>query len=272
MNKKVLSIIFLFTSLFFLPCEVFSQSLSSVLIFDFEVSESTLKPEDGKAFARSCIEEIRSWGVLQLYDETQAENADYIIRGKISRSRGNFVLTTETLNGKTQEELASVTESAPSLEALREKLFEFCINITQPIPFPNYLVGTWEASIPIEGSDLLCRLVFKSDRTVTAERYDTYEYQTGSVLKYEGFGRGNYTFFSRVQQGRSANATLTMSLTLEDALPSFVSINVSRLSLVFDSERTSFELRPSGLACGKNNGGASVYPQQNMAYTRFVKK
>jgi hypothetical protein len=65
---------------------------------------------------------------------------------------------------------------------------------------------------------------------------------------------------------------LTISLDLEDALPAYTSINLSRIPLVFNSEaRTAFELSSSGFPCGENNGGASVYPQKNMFYTQFVK-
>ncbi len=263
----------LYALLFLFSGGVFSQDLSSLAVFVFEVSDnSALKAEDGEALTRRCIDEIISWGALIMLDESQAENADYVIRGTLSQTRNRITLSAETFNGKTEQSLASVKTEASSMEELYEKLFDFCINITQPIPFPNYLVGIWETSIPVEGSPLLCRLEFKSDRTVIIQRYDTYEYHSASVLKYEGYGRGNYTYFSRIQQGSTVNALLGISFTLEDALPAYTSFSGSRMSLVFDEGRTSFILSGAGLPCGENNGGTSVYPQKNMFYTHFVKK
>jgi hypothetical protein len=154
MSKKTVFKIILFASLFLFRGEVFSQDISSLVIFGFDVS-GVLTADDGRAMSRRIFDEINSWGVLSLFEESQAESADYIIRGKLSQSRRGYSLSAETFNRETEENLVSVTEEASSIEELYQNIFDFCIKITQPIPFPNYLVGTWEASIPVEGSPLL---------------------------------------------------------------------------------------------------------------------
>lgn len=272
MCKKAMYKVILCTSLFFLASGGFSQSISSLAIFSFDISGSDLSAEDAVHIRNRCIEEITSWGVLSVFDERNALNADYTARGKISQDEDGFTLSAETIVRRTEKSAASSVEQASSLEELQEKIFDFCIKITQPIPFPNYLVGTWEASIPVEGSPLLCRLEFTPNRTVIVERYDTYEYQIGSVLKYEGYGRGTYTYFSRIRRGRLSGAAMNISLTLTDALPDFVSVSGNRIAIDFDEGRASFRLLGSALPCGENNGGPSVYPEKNMAYIRFVKK
>ncbi len=284
MYKKPVFIIVLFVSLFLFPGRISSQELSSLVVFVFEVSGTGLKPEDGEAITRRCIDEIRSWGTVTVLDESQAGNADYVVRGKLSRDRNGLTLSAVTLEGKTEKNLVSAKEQASTMEELNGKLFDFCIQIVQPVPFPNYLIGKWEASIPVGGSPLLCRLEFKSNRTVVVERYDTYEYQTGSVLKYEGYGNGSYTYIGRIRRVMAfrdsrgnvyrespVDGSLSISLTLKDALPAYTPFSSSRLYLVFDEGRSGFELVSSGLPCGENNGGPSVYPQKNLAYTKFVK-
>ena len=283
MRKRAVFII-LFVLLFLFPGRIFSQNLSSIVVFVFEVSGAGLKPEDGESITRRCIDEIASWGTVTVLDEGQAGSADYVVRGKLSRDRNTLSLSAVTLDGRTEKNLASAKEQASSLEELNGKLFDFCVQMVQPVPFPNYLLGKWEASIPVNGGPLLCRLEFKSNRMVVVERYDTYEYQPGSVLKYEGYGTGSYTYIGRVRRTMAfrdsrgnvyrespVDASLSISLTLKDTLPGYTPFDSTRLYLVFNEGKTNFELVSSGLPCGQNNGGASVYPQKNMAYTKFVK-
>jgi hypothetical protein len=67
------------------------------------------------------------------------------------------------------------------------------------------------------------------------------------------------------------DGSVSIALSLEDALPKYGSISQSRVSLAFDETKSSFELISSGFLCGENFGGPAVYPQTTIAYTHFVK-
>jgi hypothetical protein len=64
---------------------------------------------------------------------------------------------------------------------------------------------------------------------------------------------------------------VTINLKLEDALPKYTSLSLTRLNLFFDDEKNNFELVSAGLSCGDNYAGPSVYPQTAVRYTRFTK-
>ncbi|MDL2229952.1 hypothetical protein LJC14_06865, partial [Treponema sp. OttesenSCG-928-L16] len=276
----------MYKNLFFLllllfPFRIFAQNLSTLAICTFEVSGTSLKPEDAEQLTRQCINEISSWEAVTMLGEDQAEQADYVIRGTVSRNRNGISLSAATTDGKTGKSLTTVREQASSMEELSPKIFDFCLQLVQPIPFPNYLVGTWEASVSLNDAVLVCRLEFKSNRTLVVERYDTYEYNPGSVLKYEGYGTGTYTYIGRVRRSMAfrdsrgtvywegpVDASLSISFSLEDSLPAYSPFSSSRIYLVFGDARGSFELVSSGLPCGENNGGASVYSQKNISYTK----
>ncbi|QQO08269.1 hypothetical protein [Breznakiella homolactica] len=279
-----MSKIFLFMLLLLSPCIAFSQSVPSLAIVPFEVSGRGLSQEDAEALTFRCMEEIASWGALRVVGEDQADQADYVIRGNLSRNTAGVVLSATTFDGKTDKALNSAKEEAADISGLSELIFSFCVQAVEQVPFPNFLIGKWEASIPLPNGTLLCRMEFKSNRTIVVEQYDTYENRPGSVLQYHGYGTGSYTYIGHVRKtmalrdSRGAvyretpvDGSVSISLTLEDALPAYSSLSRSRLYILFDDARTNFELVSAGLLCGENNGGTAVYPQKTMAYTRFTK-
>jgi hypothetical protein len=67
------------------------------------------------------------------------------------------------------------------------------------------------------------------------------------------------------------DGSVSITLSLEDTLPKYGSLNQSRISLFFDEAKNNFELVSAGLVCGENFGGPAVYPQTTVAYTHFSK-
>jgi hypothetical protein len=110
------------------------------------------------------------------------------------------------------------------------------------------------------------------------QRYDTWEHSGVTSLKYQAIGSGTYSYAGYRRRtvsagGRTiqADATISVNVTLEDALPKYEKINSSGLRVLFDESKNSFELVNAGLPCGDNQGGPPVYPSANVHYTKFVK-
>jgi hypothetical protein len=155
--------------------------------------------------------------------------------------------------------------------------------MVESIPLPNLLVGKWTSIIDMNNGPLTCIVEFRSDRTVSIERYDTCEYRQGAALMYQGFGTGTYTYTPQARRimtiessGKAArespvDGSISLSLTLEDALPTYNSLNTGRIRLVFGGNNAGFELLNAGLPCGNNFAGPSVYPDRTIAYTHFTR-
>jgi hypothetical protein len=43
------------------------------------------------------------------------------------------------------------------------------------------------------------------------------------------------------------------------------------MRVLFNDDKSSFEIVYGGLPCGENNSGTSVYPSREVFYTRFTK-
>jgi hypothetical protein len=279
MKKKLIAGLFLLSA-----WAAFSQKLSIVAVLPFEAGPGGSSQDDAARLTGQVIAELRSWGSLTLVEEDQAENAEYLIRGQLSKTKGTLVLTASTFDAKTGKALNSAKEQGAGLNELSGNIFSFCVQVVENIPFPNYLIGKWRSTISMGDASLSCILEFKSDRTVLVERYDTYERRSDSSLQYQAYGKGSYSYSGHVRRVLAlkdakgavyreapVDGVVTITLSLEDALPKYSSIKQNRISLAFDDAKDSFELISSGLLCGDNQGGPSVYPQRVVSYTQFRK-
>jgi hypothetical protein len=269
MKKIVITAAFLLAAL-----TVFPQKLSIVAVFPLEVKGNGVNTADAEALTRQIIGELESWGTLNIIGSDEANRAEYLVKGQLASQNNQMVLSAVTYNKKTDKALNSSKEQAAGINALSSRIFSLCAQITENIPFPNYLLGKWRAVINMIDGPLVCILEFRADRTVRAEQYDTWEYRGDRSIKCQGFGAGSYSYWGHVRRtvrGSPVDGFVTISLKLEDALPKYTSLNLVRLNLFFDEEKNNFELVNAGLSCGDNYAGPSVYPHEVAGYTKFTK-
>jgi hypothetical protein len=268
--KKILMI------LVFLPvaAAVFPQRLSVVAVSPFEARGNGVNAADAEALSRRIVSELESWGTLTIISGDEPGRAEYVVKGQLARQNNQLVLSAVTYNAATNKALNSSKEQAADLGALSSRIFSLCAQITENIPFPNYLLGKWRALINMADGPLVCILEFRSNRTIRVEQYDTWEHRGDRSLKYQGFGTGTYSYWGHVRRtvrGSPVDGFVTVNLSLEDALPKYTALSLARLNLFFDEEKNNFELVSAGLSCGDNYAGPSVYPQASVAYTKFTK-
>jgi hypothetical protein len=269
MKKILITLAFLLTAL-----AVFPQRLSVVAVFPFEAKGNGVNAADAEALTGQIIRELESWGTLNIIGSGEAGSAEYLIKGQLASQNNQMVLSAVTYNAKTSKVLNSSKEQAANVNALSSQIFSLCAQITENIPFPNYLLGKWRAVINMVDGPLVCILEFGSNRTIRVEQYDTWEYRADRSLKYQGFGAGTYSYWGHVRRtvrGSPVDGFVTINLKLEDALPKYTSLSLTRLNLFFDDEKNNFELVSAALSCGDNYAGPSVYPQTAVGYTRFTK-
>ena len=257
---------------------VFGQRLSTVGIPPFEAAEG-VSAADAANLTRQVIGELSSWGTLNIVEGAEAESAEYIVRGKLSRQGGQFVLSAVT--SRSGRALNESKEQAAAAGAI--SVFSFCAQAVEHVPYPNYLLGKWQSEISTPDGPVVCIMEFKSDRTVQVGQYDTWEHKQNHALKYEGYGAGTYAYAGyarrtmniRDAQGNSrqspVDATVSVNLTIEEALTEYAALSLSGLRVLFNDARSAFELLNEGLPCGRNFDGASVYPLSTLAFTRFTK-
>jgi hypothetical protein len=253
---------------------VFPQRLSVVAVFPFEARGNGVSAAEAEDLTRRLTGELESWGTLTVIGGGEAGRADYLVKGQLAVQNRQTVLSAVTYDAKTNKVLNSSREEADGAGALSSRIFSLCAQITENIPFPNYLLGKWRALINMPDGPLVCILEFRANRTVRAEQYDTWEHRGDRSLKYQGFGAGTYSYWGHVRRtvrGAPVDGFVTINLKLEDALPRYAAVSLTRLNLFFDDEKNSFELVSAGLACGDNYAGPSVYPQAAVAYTKFTK-
>lgn len=271
MKRRLLAVVFIMTSLY-----VYSQRLSTVGILPFEPTGSGVGPAEAAEATRMIIAELSSWGTMTVLSGAEAGNGEYLVRGQVSRQNNQIVLSAATLEGRTGRLLNNSKEQASSLEAISAE--SFCEQITENVPYPNYLLGTWQSTINMIDGPVICIMEFRSDRTVQVRQYDTWEHNGTNSLKYQAIGKGTYTYAGYRQRtvvigGRElqVDATIGVNLTLEDALPKYTSVGRNGIRALFDDSKTNLELLSAGLPCGDNFSGPSVYPGETVAYTKFSK-
>ena len=275
--KRILLICFLFTAL----SAVFAQRMPSVAITPFEAA-GRVTADEADNITRRIIAELRSWGTLNIITGAASDGAassgavnsgaDYIVRGTLSRQGNNFILTAETIDAKQGKVLNESREQAISLGNFPD--FSLCAKIIDKIPLPNYLLGTWQAVINMPNGPVSCIIEFKSDRTIRVEKYDTWESKQHNALKYEGYGSGTYSYIGyaqRVVNQVRIDASANFYFKLEDTLPEQNNFNRTALYLVFNDAKNNFEIIGGSLPCGRNYDGPSVYPSENVGFTKFTK-
>ncbi|MDR0322849.1 MAG: hypothetical protein LBI12_00210 [Treponema sp.] len=243
-------------------------------VMPFEVRGSGVTSADTVNITNRIIAELSSWGTLSVVQGSGG--AEYIIRGTISRQGAVFILSAETVNAGTGQILNEYSEQiAVGGEA---SLFLFCAKAVERVPLPNYLVGLWRSSLPMPDGPVVCIIEFKSDRTVVVERYDTWEHKQNNAIRYEGYGAGAYSYAGFANRHITVNsqavridAIVNVNLTLEETLPEQTAVNQPGLSLVFNSEKTAFDIVNGLLPCGTNHDGPSVYPSSVLGFTSFNK-
>ncbi|MDR1863464.1 MAG: hypothetical protein LBQ67_06035 [Treponema sp.] len=272
--KNIVKKILPFLMILFADPAVFPQKLSVVAVFPFEAAGSGVNPADAEALSAQIIGELESWGTLNITGGGEASRAEYLVKGQLARQNNQLVVSAVTYDAKTNKALNSSKEQAAGPGALSSRIFSLCAQITENVPFPNYLLGKWKAVISMVDGPLVCILEFRANRTVRVEQYDTWEHRGDRSLKYQGFGAGTYSYWGharRTVRGSPVDGFVTVNLKLEDALPKYTTISLTRLNLFFDEEKNNFELVDAGLSCGDNYTGPSVYPQAAVGYAKFTK-
>jgi len=249
----------------------YAQRIPVVGVMAFETSGSGVTQADAQNVTSQVISELNSWGTLNVVQGSAS--AEYIIRGSISRQDGMFVLSSVTLNAASNQVLNEYSERARTVNEI--SFFAFCAKAVERISLPNYLLGTWQSTINMPDGPVVCIIEFKSDRTVTVERYDSWERRLNNVLRYEGYGTGTYSYAGFANRlvnlsGRQVrvDALASVNLTLEETLPDQASVNQSGLNIVFNNNRTSFEIISGMLPCGRNFDGPSIVL---LGFSQFVK-
>jgi len=253
---------------------VFAQRIPVVAILPFTVEGRGATPEDAASITSQVITELGSWGTLNI---VQAEaGAEYIVRGSVTRQGNNFIVTAQTTDARNTK----LNDSREQAAALRDiSIFNLCTKIVESVPFPNYLVGTWQSTLNMPDGPVVCIIEFRSNRTIIVERYDTWEHRRNNSLRYEGYGSGTYSyagyFSHRIMTVNSQqiqiDATAGIYLKLEETLPEQTTVNLGRLGLVFGGDKNSFEFIGGSLPCGRNYDGPSVYPLASIGFTQFTK-
>jgi hypothetical protein len=266
--KKIFLLFLLVLSAF----TAYAQRIPSVGVVPFE-ADSGVNAADAAGASNRVISELSSWGTLNVVQGSTG--ADYIISGTLSRQGNTFVLSASTKNANTQQVLNTYTEQAGTVSDI--SIFSFCSKAVERVPLPNYLLGTWQASLNMPDGPIVCIIEFKSDRTVSVERYDTWEHRQNNSLRYEGYGKGSYSYAGYANRVITVNsqqvridATVSVNLTLEETLPNQTSV-VAGLSLVFNGDKNSFNFVNGALPCGTNHDGPSVYPSASLGFVNFTK-
>lgn len=251
--------------------------LSTVGILPFTLSGSNLSQADSAAATRMITNELSSWGTISILTGEEANNAEYLVRGQVTRlSNNRIVLSATTTERASGRNLNNSREEALSLDSI--SITSLCTQIVENVPFPNYLLGRWRSTINMIDGPVTCILEFRSNRTIHVQQFDTWEHDGSHILKYQGFGTGTYTYAGYLRRTLNidrrelqADATLGINLRLEDVLSKYKTVNAGGMRILFDATRDNFELVYGAIPCGDNKSGASVYPGANVYYTKFTK-
>jgi hypothetical protein len=269
MKKAIFFAVFVISAL-----SVHAQRLATVGILPFEAGAGA-NANDAAEATRLVIAELSSWDLMTVLSGGNAQSGEYVVKGQISRQNNMIILTavTSSSSGRALNNSRQETQqlNAGSIES-------FCAQIAENVPLPNYLLGKWRCTINMIDGPVTCIMEFRTDRSVNVQKFDTWEHTGVYSLKYQGIGDGTYTYAPYRRRtvnvgGRSvqADATVGLTLSLEDALPKYESINMSGMRVLFDGSWTSFEFVTGGIPCGENRGGSSVYASENVFFTRFSK-
>lgn len=273
--KKTISILVILS----IAVPIFAQKIYSVGILPFEPKDGDTVTTGGEAAEATAlvIAALSSCTTLTVLTGSQAESAEYIVREQIARQNGRVVLSAATTERSSGRIMNTSKEEAQTLSDI--SIFSFCTQIVEYVPYPGYLIGKWRSSIDMIDGPLICIMEFRPDRSVSVEQYDTWEHDGKNILKYQAIGTGTISY-GGYHLGRSitvnnqrinTDAAMSINLTLEDALPKYNTISRSGMRVLFNDSKNSFELVNSGLPCGDNMSGPSVYPAENVFFTKFTR-
>jgi len=265
-----------FISLIFLTVSinaVYAQRMPSVGVV-FDMSGSGVSPADVNNIINKVVSELRSWGTLNAVQGDAG--AEYVIRGVLSVQSGNFVASAVTVNASTGQQLNEYQERGRTVNDI--SISGFCASAVDRVPLPNYLLGTWRSTVNMPDGPVVCIIEFGAGRRATVERYDTWEHRRNNALRYEGYGEGSYTYIGYANRNITVNArqvridaVFSVNLNLEETLPEQTNVNSGGLAIIFNSDKTSFEIANGSLLCGRNYDGPSVYPSAVIGFSQFVK-
>jgi hypothetical protein len=270
--KKYLIVLFMSAA-----AGVFAQQLSTVGILPLEAGDG-VSAADAANLTSQIAAELNSWGTIAVAEGPQAQSAEYLMKGKITKQEKGFVLSAATMQrGKTLNE---AKEQASAINGFA--ISSFCAQAMANVPFPNYLLGTWQCTINLPDTPLVCTITFRENRSVAIERFDTWEHRQHNALKYEGYGTGSYTYAGYARRsmnfrdagGQSkqvqVDAVLGVNLKLEETLPEQTSLNQGGMWILFDDAKTAFEFVNFGFPCGRNYDGEQYGPGR-VSFNRFTK-
>jgi len=270
-RKRSILLSFLFISSLY---AVYAQRVPVVGVAAFETGVGGVTAAEAATITNKVIAELNSWGTLSVVDPSGAE---YVIKGTVSKSGGKYVVSASTLNASNKRTLNEYTEQGNTVNGV--SITTFCAKAVERVPLPNYLLGTWRSTINMPDGPVVCIMEFKSDRkTVEVERFDTWEHKQSNALRYEGFGKGTYSYAGYANRVITVNqkqiridAIISVNLELEETLPEQSSVDIRGISIVFNAEKTTFEIVNGSLLCGRNFDGPSVYPSAVIGFSQFVK-
>jgi hypothetical protein len=253
---------------------VYAQRIPSVGVVVFDLGGGSVTTTDAINMTNQVIAELSSWGTLNII--RGAEGAEYVIQGTLSRQAMNYVISASTTNAGNQQVLNVFTEQASTLNGI--SILSFCAKAVERVPLPNYLLGTWQSTITMPDGPVVCIIEFRTDRSARVERYDTWEHRQMNALRYEGYGTGSYSyagFANRIVTIRSQqvriDATIGVNLRLEETLPEQTAVNQGGLHIIFNSDKTAFDILNGTLPCGRNYDGPSIHPSTSLGFSSFIK-
>jgi len=254
-------------------CAVYAQRVPVVGITVFDTGGGGVTMAEAANLSGKVSAELNSWGTLSVVDPSGAE---YVIRGTLSKSGGKYILTASTINASTKRTLNEYSEQGNTINSI--SITNFCAKAVERVPLPNYLLGKWQSTINMPDGPVVCIMEFKSDRSVNVERFDTWEHKQKNALRYEGYGKGSYTYVGYANRLITVNsqqiridAAIGVDLELEETLPEQTNVNIRGISVVFNADKTAFEIVNGSLLCGRNFDGPSVYPAAVIGFSQFIK-
>jgi len=255
-------------------CAVYAQRVPIVGVTIFDTTGGGVNAAEAANLTNKVISELTSWGTLNVL--RTAEGSEYFIRGTLSRTGGNFVLSASTVNSSTRQTLNEYSEQGRAINDI--SIVNLCAKAVEKVPLPNYLLGTWQSTINMPDGPVVCLMEFRTDRSVRVERYDTWEHKQNNALRYEGFGKGSYSYVGYANRVITVNshqvridAVVGFNLALEETLPEQTNVNIRGISVVFNADKTTFEIVNGSLLCGRNFDGPAVYPAAVIGFSQFAK-
>jgi len=270
--KKSLFLVFLLIAVSF--CAVYAQRVPVVGVNIFDTTGSGVTASDAANLTNKVISELTSWGTLSVLQTS--EGSEFFIRGTLSRIGGNYTLSAATVNTSTKQTLNEYSEQGRTINDI--SITMLCVKAVEKVPLPNYLLGTWQSTINMPDGPVVCIIEFRSDRSARVERYDTWEHKQNNALRYEGYGKGSYSYVGYANRMITVNsnqirvdAVIGVNLALEETLPEQTNVNIRGVSVVFNADKTAFEIVNGSLLCGRNFDGPSVYSAAVIGFSQFVK-